>query len=326
MKIVRFHEKGVPEVLKVEDAPVPEPREGEVLIRVEAAGINYGDTLRRGGRHYPLPTPLPYAPGNEVVGVIEKVGAGGDSSQIGQRVFASPPSGGYAEYTVASASTVYPTPNGLDPVNAVAIMDQGISAALILKRAGRIKVGDTVLIPAAAGGVGALAVQLARIYGASKVIGLASTVEKRALVCSIGADTAIDYTQENWSKQVIDATDGVGVDLALEMSGGAVFQETLLAVRQQHGRVAIYGNASDEAVAFNPRLLVGRNMSITGFLLPGNADARGETLAELSQFVLDGRLKPQIGGTFSLEEAPEAHRAMETRNSTGKLILVPQNK
>lgn len=237
MKIVRFHEKGVPEVLKLEEHPIPAPGAGEALIRVEAAGVNYGDTLRRSGRHYPIPTPLPYAPGTQTIGMIERLGEGVDKALLGQRVFAAVPGGGYADYAIGSAATAYPCPAELPAAQAIAIMDQGATAALVLKVAGRIRAGDTVLVPAAAGGVGSLAVQLARIYGASRVIGLASTAAKRTLVVSLGADTAIDYTQDNWSQAVLDANGDKGVDLALEMTGGAVFHETLKAVKPQFGRV-----------------------------------------------------------------------------------------
>jgi NADPH:quinone reductase len=323
MKIIRFHAKGAPEVLQVEDHAIPVPSAGNVLIRVEAAGVNYGDTLRRSGRHYPIPTPLPYALGTQVIGTIEGLGEGVDASLLGQRVFAAVPQGGYAEYAEGPAATTYPCPMALTAPQAIAIMDQGATAALVLKLAGRIQSGDTVLVPAAAGGVGSLAVQLARIYGASQVIGLASTAEKRRLVDSLGADAAIDYTQDNWSKAVLDANGGKGVDLALEMSGGAVFHETLKAVIPQFGRVVIYGNASDEAVDFNPRLLVGRNMTITGFMLPAARAFVPGILTELAGFVLDGRLKPQIGGIYPLAEAATAHRAMEARGSTGAQVLVP---
>lgn len=323
MRIVRFHTKGTPDVLMVENQAIPVPAAGNVLLRVEAAGVNYGDTLRRSGRHYPIPTPLPYAPGTQVIGTIAGLGEGVDASLLGQRVFAAVPNGGYAEYAEGPAATTYPCPAALTGPQAIAIMDQGATAALVLKLAGRIQAGDTVLVPAAAGGVGSLAVQLARIYGASRVIGLASTAEKRALVVALGADAAIDYTQDDWSQAVLEANGGKGVDLALEMTGGAVFHETLKAVSAQFGRVVIYGNASDQAVDFNPRLLVGRNMTIAGFLLPAARAHLPEILAELAGFVIDGRLKPQIGGVYPLAEAPAAHHALESRQSTGALVLVP---
>jgi NADPH:quinone reductase len=323
VKIVRFHTKGAPEVLAVEDCAQPIPGDAEVLIRVEAAGVNYGDTLRRSGRHYPLPTPLPYAPGTQVIGEIEALGNGVDLALLGRRVFAAVPSGGYADYAVGPAATCYDCPPTLAALEAIAIMDQGVTAALVLKVAGRIQAGDTVLVPAAAGGVGSLAVQLAKIYGASQVIGLASTVEKRILAQGCGADAVVDYTRDGWSEAVLEATCGKGVDLALEMTGGAVFHETLKAVKGQFGRVVIYGNASDQAVEFNPRALVGRNMSLTGFLLPAARALVPEILKELAYFVQDGLLKPAIGGVHALHEAATAHRALETRASTGSLVLVP---
>jgi D-arabinose 1-dehydrogenase-like Zn-dependent alcohol dehydrogenase len=165
-------------------------------------------------------------------------------------------------------------------------------------------------------------VPAAKIYGASQVIGLASAAEKRVLAQSFGADAVFDYTRDGWSEAVLEATCGKGVDLALEMTGGVVFHETLKAVEAQFGRVVIYDNASDQAVEFNSCALVGRNMSLTGFLLPAARALVPEILKELADFVQDGRLKPAIGGVHALHEAATAHRALETRASTGSLVLV----
>jgi NADPH2:quinone reductase len=323
MKIVRYHEKGAPDVLLVEDLPVPEPSDGEVLVRVEAAGINYADTLRRSGRHYPVPTELPHSPGNEVVGIIEQLGTGVDAAKLGQRVFATVSGGGYAEYAVARVEQTFTLMPGLDPVDAMAVFSQGLTAAVMLREAAHLKEGETILVPAAAGGVGSLAVQLSCIFGASKVIGLASSPEKREIVLGLGASAAVDYTKEGWAKDVLDATDGIGVDIALETSGGAVFYETLNAVRQQRGRVVVFGNSNDEAVSVNPRQLLVRNMTLTGFFIPGYPELRDGVLEELSHLVVEHKLIPQIGGTFPLEEAPRAHAMIGDRRSTGKLIFVP---
>jgi NADPH2:quinone reductase len=323
MKIVRYREKGPPEVLTVEEETIPIPGGGEVLVRVEAAGVNYGDVLRRSGRHYPIPTPLPHAPGSDVIGVVDAIGNGVEPSMIGRRVFATARTGAYAEYAVGPANRTYPVPEGLDPIVGIALMSQGCTAALILKRPGRLQPGESVLVPAAAGGVGSMAVQLAKLYGAGIVVGLASTPAKRAVVSELGADAVVDYTQDGWATQVLNHNGGSGVDLALEMSGGPVFYETLQAVRAQNGRMVVFGNASDNRVSITPDVLLARNMNVSGFMLGAHAASRGDILAELSAFVLEGKLKVQIGGVYSLAEAPQAHRAIEARTSVGKLVITP---
>ena len=190
MKAVRFHENGGPEVLRYEDVADPVPGRGQVLLRVLAAGVNYADATRRtGGSSYPRPTPLPFTPGSEVVGIVEKLGDGVTAVERGATVIAWLGQGGYAELAVADAADLLPVPAGVKPIEALSLIIQGLSAALILKGSARLQAGESVLVEGAAGGVGVLAVQLAKIYGAGRVIGAASTAAKRDLVVESRAPT-----------------------------------------------------------------------------------------------------------------------------------------
>lgn len=322
MKAIRFHAQGPAGVLQVDEVLTPEPLAGDLLLRIEAAGVSYGDVLRRRGGHYPSPTPLPFTPGEPVAGKVVAVGEGVSPDWIGKRAYGRSHSGGYAEFGLGAAAQFLELPASVNAVDAVAVMSDGVTAALILKWVGHLSAGENVLVPAAAGGLGNVAVQLARLYGAKTVFGAASTPAKRDLVLAAGADHAIDYTRDGWAAEVKARNDGVGVDLALEMTGGAVFYETLEAVRNR-GRIVNYGNASDTDCPVNPRQLLRRNLTLTGFLITGNF--REEQMiagAEVLAFLAEGRLA--VPATcYPLAEAAAAHVALESRSSTGRLILVP---
>jgi NADPH:quinone reductase len=331
MKAIRFHEHGGPEVLRYEDVADPVPGPGQVLLRVLAAGVNYADASRRtGGTSYPRPTPLPFTPGSEVVGVVEKLGDGVSGVERGATVMAWLGQGGYAELTVADAADLLPVPAGVKPAEALSLIIQGLSAALILKGSARLQPGESVLVEAAAGGVGVLAVQLAKIYGAGRVIGAASTQAKRDLVVRLGADVAVDYSQPGWVAEVKAKNDGRPVDVILEMTGGDVFQQALDCLAPR-GRMVAYGNASRQPMNLNVQRLYALNQTVTGFFLSGfiasqssdRAAFAGKLLAELGGYVRDGRLRLQLGGTYKLAQAADAHRAIEGRGTTGKIVLVP---
>ncbi|HLI21658.1 MAG TPA: zinc-binding dehydrogenase [Stellaceae bacterium] len=331
MKAVRFHEHGDPEVLKYEDVPDPVPGAGQVLLRVLAAGVNYADaTRRRGGSSYPRPTPLPFSPGSEVVGIVEQLGDGVTGIARGATVMAWLGQGGYAERAVANTADLLPVPQGIEPIEALALIIQGLSAALILKSSARLKAGDSVLIEGAAGGVGTLAVQLAKIYGAGRVIGAASMADKRKLVESLGADATVDYTKQDWAAEVKAKNGGRGVDVVLEMTGGAVFEQALDCLAPG-GRMVGYGNASRQPMMLNVQRLFAQNQTVTGFFLSGcialhaqdRAGFVAQLLTELGGYVRSGRLRLQLGGRYKLVQAAEAHRAIESRGTTGKIVLVP---
>lgn len=322
MRAIRFHQHGSADVLTLDEIERPTPAAGEILVRIEAAGISYGDILRRRGGHYPVPTPLPFVPGEAVAGRVEATGEDVSGDWIGKRVYGRVHSGGYAGFGVGSVKQFLELPDTVSTVDAVAAMSDGVTAALILKWVGRLQPGETVFVPAAAGGLGNVAVQLARLYGAGRVFGAASSEAKRRVVLAAGADAAIDYSVEGWAATVKALNDGVGVDLALEMTGGPVFYETLEAVRSG-GRIVNYGNASDTDSPVNPRLLLRRNLTLTGFLITGSyMEERMVAGREVLNFLAAGQLRVEHA-CFPLADAAQAHRLIETRASIGRMILLP---
>lgn len=325
MKSVRFHGTGAPEVLVYEDVPRPHPAAGEALVRVEATGVNFADNVRRRGDPYPVPSPLPYTLGGECIGVVEAVGDPASAHLVGQRFFAFPGSGCYAEYIAAPVDRLFPVPEGLDPVRGVALFVQGLTAALILKSAARLQPGESVLVQAAAGGVGLLAVQLAKLYGAGLVVGAASTEEKRRLAAQHGADLTVDYTAPGWTDAIRSATQGRGVDIVMEMTGGDIARASW-AVLAPFGRSVVYGVAGREPFILNTEVLPPTNASIGGFYLRPYLARRElieSLLREFGAFVREGKLRVHVGGVFALQDAASAHRSLEARSTTGKLVLVP---
>lgn len=324
MKAIQFNEYGGPEVLEKVDILQPLVKEGEVLIRVTAIGVNYADTARREGA-YVIPTPLPFIPGAEVAGVIEETGKGATRFNKGDRVVTLIESGGYAEFVTTKENTLIPIPDGLEEERAVALPLQGLTAYHLLKTMGRIQEGETVLIHAAAGGVGSLAVQLAKHFGAGKVIATSSSEEKLSFAKGLGADVGINYTKADWREEVMEATDGIGVDVALEMVGGDVFNETIKCMRS-FGRVVVYGVASGIPSQMYPAGLMNRNLSVIGFFLPEIMKKPvlfEKSLEELLKMVRNDELKLTIGGIYKLEESSLVHQLMQGRKTSGKIVLTP---
>ncbi|TLS38296.1 quinone oxidoreductase family protein [Pseudalkalibacillus caeni] len=324
MKAIQFEEYGGPEVLKAIDTEKPEPAGRQVLIEVKAVGVNYADTARREGQ-YVVPTPLPFIPGAEIAGIVKEIGPGVKSVKECDRVVTLISSNGYAEYALADERTLVPLPEEVDFTYGAAILLQGLTAYHVLKTSGQLQEGETVLIHAGAGGVGSIAIQLAKIFGAGKVIATASSEEKRQFAKDLGADVVIDYTKEGWEKELDKATDGKGVDVALEMVGGEVFSKTLAAMAP-FGRVVVYGKAGNEQPNLNPVMLMGKNHTVTGFFLPQimrKPDLYSRSLGELLKFIQEGRVKLTIGGTYPLEEAAKVHELLQSRATKGKLVLEP---
>jgi NADPH2:quinone reductase len=326
MLAVRYYQHGGPEVLKCEEVPTPAPVAKEVLIRVDAAGVNYADTVRRNGDYYPVPTVFPAIPGGEIVGTIEALGEGVQHLSLGTKVFALIGQGGYAQYAVVPARSIIPVPKGLDPVQGIALVIQGLTAALVLKEVAGLRVGESVLIQAAAGGVGSISVQLAKIYGAGLVIAAVGSHEKREFTLNLGADVVVNYTESDWPQQVLKATGGRGVHIVQEMTGGPVFQQSLDCL-SKFGRLVVYGFASRVPVSLNPERLLPANHTIRGFYLGGFFEEKPKlisaTLVELAGFATSGRLKLHIGGAFPLTKAADAHRLLEGRRTMGKLVILP---
>jgi NADPH2:quinone reductase len=314
---------GGPEVLRLTEVEEPVPAAGDVLIDVHSSGVNYADT-HQAENSYLAPQQLPLIPGAEVVGRIR------DGDRAGQRVLAMlSGSGGYAERAVTQPDLVYPLDeDGLSDAQALALLVQGTTAWHLLRTSTHFAPGETVVVHSAAGGVGNIAVQLARAWGAGRIIGTASGAEKCALVESMGADVAIDISQTTTSEQVTEALRGANggrpVDVVLEMIGGHVFDGSLSALRPL-GRLAVFGMASKVPPSpVQVGKLMATSRSVIAFWLmhalrlPGGL---GAPLEELSSMVRAGRLNPIIGGSYPLAEAARAHEDLRSRRTTGKLIL-----
>ena len=324
MKAVQLKEYGGPEVLNLVDIERPVPKGHEVLIEIKAIGVNYADTARREGQ-YVVKTPLPFIPGAEIAGIVAEVGENVTKVKPGTRIVTLIESGGYAEFALADERALIPIPEQLDFHTAVALPLQGLSAYHILKTMGRLEKGESVLVHAAAGGVGTIAVQLAKLFGAGKIIATASSDEKLALAREMGADVLINYTEPDWEQQVLEATDGRGVNVALEMVGGEVFNKTVRCLAT-FGRLVIFGAASGEQSRFYPSSLMARNQSVIGFFLPQimrKQELLLPSLVELLTYLGEGKLKLTIGGVFPLEEAAQVHTLLQSRKTQGKLILEP---
>ena len=313
MKAIQISEFGGPDVMKLVELPDPVPGDGEVLLEVTAIGINYADTHQT-ENSYLSPQKLPMIPGLEVTGTYE-----------GKRYLASASSGGYAEKATALKTLLAPIPDSVTDEQALCMLVQGTTAWHILKTMGHLSPGETVVVHAAAGGVGTLAIQLAKMWGA-KVIAVTSSEAKTTLAKSLGADEVVDAKNENLAKALRSANGGKGVDLVLEMVGGTTFDQSLAALGD-FGRIITYGMASRTAPQpVHPGSLMHGSKTISGFWLANcfaNPAMLGEVIAQLFALVAEGKLKPVIGGTYPLNEAASAHRAMLARETTGKIVLKP---
>jgi NADPH2:quinone reductase len=313
MKAIQISEFGGPEVMKLVELPDPTPGPGEVLLDVTAIGINYADTHQTENSYLSQQT-LPLIPGLEVVGTFE-----------GKRYLASASSGGYAEKATAHRALLAPIPDAVSDEQAVCMLVQGTTAWHILKTMGHLSPGETVVVHAAAGGVGTLAIQLAKMWGA-KVIAVTSSSEKAELAKSLGADEVVDANVADLGKALRAANGGKGVDIVLEMVGGNTFDESMKALGD-FGRMITYGMASRTApTPVHPGALMHGSKTVSGFWLAncfGSKEMLADVIAELFQLVADGKLKPVIGGTYPLNEAAGAHRAMLARETTGKIVLKP---
>ncbi|HEX6199013.1 MAG TPA: quinone oxidoreductase [Thermoanaerobaculia bacterium] len=319
MQAIRVHEHGGPEVLRLEDIPLPEPGEGEARVRVRFAGVNFIDVYRRTG-FYPVPGGLPAVPGGEASGVVEAVGPGVTEVAEGDRVAFWDAAGAYAEAVVHRAERLLPLPDDVSFEAGAALPLQGMTAHYLTRG---IEEGDTVLVHAAAGGVGLLAVQMAKLAGA-RVIGTCSTEEKAERARSAGADHVIRYTEEDFVEETKRLTGGDGVDLAIDGVGRATFEGSVAATRVR-GHVILFGQASGEPEPIRPRRLLG-SRTLTCASLFDYARGRAEMLARAAEVFgwhAAGRLEAHIDRVLPLARADEAHRLLEGRQTTGKLLLEP---
>ena len=313
MRAIQITEFGGPEVLVPRQLPEPTPGRGEVLLAVRAAGVNYADTHQTEDS-YLAPTSLPYVPGAEVVGLTPQ----------GRRVVSFVGGGGYAERVAAPGSGVFEVPDGVTDGEALALTLQGATAWHLLRTSAHLEPGETVVVLAAAGGVGSLAVQLARRWGAGRVIGTASTPEKRALAERLGADVVVDSGTDDLGAALREANGGRRVDVVLEMVGGPTFDSCLAAIAP-FGRLVTYGMAGRRtARPVEPQQLLATSAAVIGFWLAHCAQREGmlaTPVGELLDLAAAGEIEAVVGGTYPLDDARRAHEDLLGRGTTGKLVL-----
>jgi len=314
MRGVQIEEFGGPEVLQVVDLPRPQPGEGELLVKVSTAGMNFADTHQR-ENSYLAKFELPLVLGGEVAGTTED----------GRRVLSMLRSGGYAEYAAAPEATTFPIPDGVDDGAALALLIQGLTAWHLFRTSAKLAAGESVVVISGAGGVGSLALQLAKPFGAGRVIATASTEEKRRRCLELGADAAVDPAEEDLTAALREANGGERVDVVLEMSGGRVFDACLEALAP-FGRQVAYGIAGREQNTVETGALMRRSRAVVGFWLMhclGRREMMEEPLADLFDRTARGELKPQVAQTYPLSEVRRAHEDLQARRTSGKLLLDP---
>jgi len=316
MRAIQITEFGGPETLTVSEIEDPVATEGQQVLDVLAAGVNYADTHQTENSYLAKQT-LPLIPGGEVV----------VRTADGRRLLGLLGTGGYAEKVAADPASLFPIPDEVSDAGALTTLVQGATAWHLLRTSTHFQRGDTVVVHAGAGGVGTLAIQLAKRWGAGRVIATASSESKRQLTLDLGADVAVDSTVDDLTAALRDANGGKGVDIVLEMTGGPVFDQSLAALAPL-GRLAVFGMASrTQPTPVAPGLLMGRSTSVIGFWLV-HIVQRPELLAaavnDLLNLIADGAIRPVIGDTYPLAGAADAHRALLDRSSVGKLVLDPQ--
>jgi NADPH2:quinone reductase len=321
MKAIVVEAHGGPEQLRWREVPQPQPGAGQVRIRVRLTGVNYADVqARRGG--YDAGSKPPFTPGLDCVGVVDAVGEGVEGLRVGQRVVAFPAGGSYAEQVLAPAILTYPVPDDL-PDEAVAGLTVLVTAYNVLTLAGRLRVGESVLVHAAAGGVGSTALQLARALGAGQVIGVVGSEAKAAVARRLGAQAVI-VGYEGFAQKVLGLTQNAGVDLILDSVSGLVFEEGMRCLAP-FGRLVVYGHAGGQAGSFETRPLHRQTKAVIGYSSGHYRRSRPELLRSSVEAVLEhlrqGEVRLEIGARFPLEKASEAHALVESRRSVGKVLL-----
>ena len=326
MKAIRVAQYGDPSVLKLEDIPQPKPGKGEALVRVHAVGVNYADIYFRNGAAR-MPIPFPFTPGIEGAGVVESVGDGVSEVKPGDRVaYATRNVGSYAEYQVVSTAQLAPLPKEVSFDDGAAVILQGLTAHYLLHEFYPIKRGSTVLVHAAAGGMGLLLVQWLKHMGAM-AIGTVSTEEKAKAARTAGADHVILYTKQDFVDGVKSVTDGIGVDYVIDGVGKTTFTKNLDALKNR-GWATVFGMASGPADPVVPNSLMTKSLTISGGALFNYMVTRDELLGRARDVfagLREGWLKLRVDRTFPLAQAAEAHRLLEGRQTVGKLILKTAN-
>jgi NADPH2:quinone reductase len=322
MKAVRIHEFGGPEVLQYEDVATPLPGPGEVLVKLAAAGLNYSDVYQRTGRY---PVKLPYTMGREGSGTVAAVGPEITNVKVGEPVAYTGVPGAYAEYALVPEESVVRMPTHLDVKVGAAAMLQGMTAHYLANTTYALKPGDSCLIHAAAGGVGLLLVQMAKQCGA-RVLGTVSTDEKAALAREAGADEVILYTRQDFEAEVKRLTSGQGVNVVYDSVAKTTFEKSLNCLKPR-GYMVLYGQASGPVAPFDPTILSAKgSLFLTCPSLPHYIADRAsleKRAGDVLGWIVSGKLKMRIEFTFPLAEVAEAHRSLEGRKTTGKVLLIP---
>ena len=322
MKAVRVHAVGGPDVLRVEDVDRPAPGPGQVLVQIAAAGVNFVDVYQRNGLY---PVERPFILGQEAAGTVTALEAGVRDVTVGDRVAYAGVLGAYAEFATVPADRLVPLPDGVSPKQGAALMLQGMTAHYLACTTYPLKPGDTCLVHAAAGGVGLLLCQIAKLRGA-RVIGTVSTAAKAELARAAGADEVILYTERDFEEAVKRLTAGAGVQVVYDSVGKTTFAKGLNCVAPR-GMMALFGQSSGPVGALDPLVLMQKgSLFLTRPTVTTYIATRVELLAragEVLGWVRDGRLRVRIGGEFPLAQAADAHRELEARRTTGKLLLIP---
>ena len=321
MKAIRIHNHGGPEVLKYEEAPLPEPGPGEARIKLAAIGVNYIDTYHRTGLY---PSSLPFTPGMEGAGTIAALGPGESPFRPGDRVAYAMTKGSYAEYAVVPVHTLVRLPDDVDFRLGAAVMLQGLTAHYLTHSTYPLKEGDTVLLHAAGGATGLLLTQMAKRLGAT-VYGTASSDEKLRLAREAGADVVIRYTDVDFEEEVKRLTDGTGVDVVYDSVGKATFEKSLNCLKTR-GYLVLFGQSSGAVEPVRPTILAAKSLYLTRPVLSHYVQHRAELeqrSRDLFSWLADGSLHVRIGLELPLSEAQEAHQRLQDRSRVGKILLIP---
>ncbi|MBM2802565.1 MAG: Alcohol dehydrogenase zinc-binding domain protein [Deltaproteobacteria bacterium] len=322
MKAVRVHKYGGPEVLSNDEVPIPEPKAGEARVKIEAIGLNFIDVYQRTGL-YPLRTP--FTLGMEGAGVVDAIGDDVSEVKVGDRVAYAMILGSYAEYAIVPAAKLAPLPANVEASSAAGLMLQGMTAHYLAHSTYRLQQGDTALIHAAAGGVGLLLIQIAKMLGA-RVIGTVGTEAKAQLAKQAGADAIILYTQADFLAEVKKLTEGKGVNVVYDSVGATTFDKSLDCLRPR-GYLVLFGQSSGSVAPLDPGKLAAKgSLFLTRPSLAHYMLDRAELLQranDLFNWTASGKLKLRIEKTFLLSDAAEAHRQLEARRTSGKVVLVP---
>ena len=322
MRAIRVHETGGPEQLRIEEVPDPAPAAGELLIDVQAIGVNFIEIYQREGQY---PVQRPFTPGSEAAGIVRALGAGVTGFAIGDRVVSQSVKGAYASRAIVPAQRAVRVPGEIDSKLAAAVWLQGLTAHYLSHSTFPLATGDRALVHAAAGGVGLLLCQLAKMRGAY-VIGTASTKEKRELALDAGADEMIDYTSVDFAAETRRITGGAGVQVVYDSVGKTTFDHSLDALAMR-GMLVLFGQSSGPVPPFDPQILNRKgSLFLTRPTLNHYVATREELVAratDLFTWMRAGRLAVRIGAELALEQAADAHRALAARQTTGKVLLVP---